>query len=134
MKKVLILLVSLISSPLLSQYVYTPSYYDFEEAAHSIMHGNLAKWSEDTVRLSFDTKRGEPKVSYTTSTQAEHKIAKYLGSGECRMGGSTNRGYTFTIVVVDFKRRDMVISKVVLTVNPYTQKVHEVEVERHGLN
>lgn len=134
MKQVLILLVSLYTFPCLSQYVYTPSHYDFQEAAHSIMHGNLAKWSEDSVDLSFDTKRGESKVSHTSNTQAERKIAKYLGSGECKMGGSTNRGYTFTVTVVDFKRRDLIVSKVILTVNPYTQKIKEVSVERYGLN
>jgi len=134
MKQVLILLVSLYTFPLLSQYVYTPSHYSFEEAAHSIMHGNLSRWSEDSVVLSFDRKNGEPKVIYTSSQQAEHKIAKILGSGECRMGGSTNRGYTFTVTVVDFKRKDLIVSKVILTVNPYTQKVKEVDVERYGLN
>lgn len=134
MKQILFLIASLATSPLLSQYVYTPSHYNFTEAAHSIMHGNLSRWSEDTVALSFDTKRGEPKVQYTSSQQAERKIAKILGSGECKMGGSTNRGYTFTITVVDFKRKDLVVSKVILTVNPYTQKVKEVDVERYGLN
>ena len=134
MKNFLLVLVSLISSPLLSQYVYTPSHYNFTEAAQSIMNGNLTRWAEDTVDLSFDTKRGEPKVSHTSSQQAERKIAKVLGSGECKMGGSTNRGYTFTVTVVDFKRRDLIISKVILTVNPYTQKVNQVDVERFGLN
>lgn len=134
MKQVLILLVSLYTFPLLSQYVYTPSHYEFEETAHSIMHGNLSQYSEDSVTLSFDRKNGEPKVTVVSSQQAQRKIYKILSKGECRMGGSTNRGYTFTVTVVDFKKKDLVLSKIILTVNPYTQKVHQVDVERFRLN
>ena len=52
MKNFLILIALTLTSPLLSQYVYTPSHFNFEEAAHSIMHGNLSRWAEDTVALS----------------------------------------------------------------------------------
>lgn len=127
MKNLLTLLI-LLPLNLFSQYVKVPTHYNSKEASEHILHGDLKFYLSDTVELTIEKKRDKYKTSDVSKDVVISKVNKVFSKGNPEYSSRTNGGYTFTISVVDPKDETNVTSKVVFTVDAFTQKIKSVEI------
>ena len=127
MKNLLILLI-LLPLNLFSQYVKVPTHYNSKEASEHILHGDLKFYLSDTVELTIEKKTDKYKTSDVLKDVAVNKVNKAFLKGKPEYTSRTNGGYTFTISVVDPKDDTNIKSKVVFTVDAFTQKIKSVEI------
>ena len=127
MKNLLTLLI-LLPLNLFSQYVKVPTHYNAQEASEHILHGDLKFYLSDTVELTIEKKTDKYKTSDVLKDVAVNKVNKAFSKGKPEYTSRTNGGYTFTISVVDPKDDTNIKSKVVFTVDAFTQKIKSVEI------
>ena len=105
-----------------------PTHYNAQEASEHILHGDLKFYLSDTVELTIEKKTDKYKTSDVLKDVAVNKVNKAFSKGKPEYTSRTNGGYTFTISVVDPKDDTNIKSKVVFTVDAFTQKIKSVEI------
>lgn len=129
MKK-LILLLLIIPSKLFGQYITVPTQFDAEGIAEHISHGDLTHYCEDTVEWVVEKKNDRWVTSYKNKWSAQKEFYKILKKGRFRLSSKTNGGYTFLVAIDDYKDEFRTIVFVKCIVNPYTQKIKTIEIQK----
>ena len=132
MRKLLVLL-ALIPVQAFSQYVMVPTQYDAGGTVDHIIHGDLQFYCEDTVEWSVEKSNDRWVSSYVDKTVAHKRFYKLVEQGKLRLSSKANGGYTF-MIAVDTRREPLkTIYFVKCIVNPYTQKINFIEIQKGDL-
>lgn len=129
MKKLIVMLLTLIPVIGFSQYVQIATHYDAETTAHHIIHGHIRMYVSDSVTWVVE-KKGERyiKTLDCPSYLVKSKLDKVFAKDNLEYVSRTNGGYIFTIAVVDREDDINVINYCTFHVNAWTQKITEIEI------
>jgi hypothetical protein len=129
MKKLLIILLTLIPIVGKSQYMEVPTHYDSEHTSQHIMRGGVKLYLTDSTKLVIE-KKNERYVTHcgVSSEFIKSKIEKTLVKGRPEYSSRTNGGYIFTIAVINTKDDTDIINYVTFHIDAFTQKIEEVEI------
>ena len=129
MKKLLTVLMCLAPLVVIGQYTQISTHYDSEYAADHIMKGHLKMFLNDTVKVTIE-KKNERYVTDCglSADRAKVKVDKVFAKGRLEYTSRTNGGYMFTISVVDVKDNTKVLNYVTFHMDPFTQKLEEIEI------
>jgi len=132
MRKLLVVL-TLVPVQVFSQYVTVPTHHDAQATVDHIIHGDLQFYCEDTVEWSVEKSNDRWVSSYVDKTTAHKRFYKLVEQGKLRLSSKTNGGYTFLIAVDSRKEPIKTIYFVKCIVNPYTQKINFIEIQKGDL-
>jgi len=132
MKKLLTIL-ALIPMKLFSQYITVPTHHDAQETVDHIIHGDLQFYCQDTVEWVVEKPNDRWVSSYVDKAVAHKRFYKLVESGTLRLSSKTNGGYTFLIAVDSRREPIKSIYFVKCIVNPYTQKINFIEIQKGDL-
>jgi len=129
MKKLLIILLSLVPILGFSQYQQIPVHYDSENAANEIISGRIEQFLSDSVDWVFE-KSSERYITTTgrSSDWIISKLCKVVSQGKMEYVSRTNGGYVFTIAVVDLEDDTKVLNYITFHVDAWSQKIEEIEI------
>lgn len=132
MKKLLTFL-ALLPLKLFSQYVTVPTHYDASGTVDHIIHGDLQFYCEDTVEWVVEKPNDRWVSSYVDKAVAHKRFYKLVEQGKLRLSSKANGGYTF-MIAIDTRREPLkIIYFVKCIVNPYTQKINFIEIQKGDL-
>lgn len=128
-QKFVIVIIFMMATPLMSQYMQVPTHYDSEHTAQHIMKGHLKMFLMDSVKVVTEKKNER----YVTDCgidpgRAKAKVDKAFAKGKLEYTSRTNGGYMFTIAVIDVSDDTKVINYVTFHVDAFTQKIEEIEI------
>ena len=129
MKKFLVIL-AILPLKLFGQYVMVPTQFDAEGVVEHISHGDLIHYCEDTVEWVVEKKNDRWVTSYKDKQSAQKQFYKILKKGQFRLSSKTNGGYTFLVALDDYKDELKTVLFVKCVVNPYTQKIKTIEIQK----
>ena len=109
--------------------VMVPTHFDAQTAAQHILKGHIKMYLNDTSNFIVEKKNNRYVTDYNVDKDVvKRRIDKVFAKGKPEYSSRTNGGYSFAIVVIDFRDELKVLNYVTFRVSAWTQKIIEIEI------